>query len=242
MRCTPLMSFAVACSLTLATAAHAGGINLSWDDCGTFGLDREIFACNTNVGVHTLVASFIQSVPLDQMVAVESAIELQVMAPSLSPWWDFTNNTGCRRTQFGSSADFRAGPFNCADPWQGQASGGQDFQAVFGSPGSGRIKVVYAVPSTSPIHIDGQSEYYAFEVLIRNGLTTGSGSCGGCLTPACMSLDYIRLDQPFGVGDWILSNPINRSTVDWQAAAVGQCSTIVPARRQSWGGIKSLYR
>ena len=54
MRLTPRVFLALACSLTLATAARAGGINLSWNDCGTFGQNVETFACNTNVGVHTL--------------------------------------------------------------------------------------------------------------------------------------------------------------------------------------------
>ncbi len=39
--------FAVlALALALASPAGAGGINLSWDDCGSFGVAQKSFACN----------------------------------------------------------------------------------------------------------------------------------------------------------------------------------------------------
>jgi hypothetical protein len=249
MRRTPRIPLAVACALSFATCAHAAGINLSWNDCGTFGQSVESFACNTNLGIHTLVASFVQYVPLDSMVAVESQIELQVADPVLSPWWNFTTTTGCRSAQFSASADFLAGPYNCVDPWVGQAVGGQDFTAGFGAPNRGRIRVVFAVPPSLPISIDNTSQYYAFKVVFRNTKTVGTGSCDGCSTPACMVLDFIRIDQPTGVGDWIISNVLDRQDVSWQCPGNivtegGLCANFcpVPAKKPSWGAIKSLYR
>jgi len=236
-------------ALAFATPAHAAGINLSWNDCGTFGQDIETFVCNTNNGVHTLVASFVQSTPITQMNALESQIDLQVADAALVPWWDFTAATGCRKTLFNASADFVSGPYNCVDPWQGQATGGQDFTPNFGAPNRARIRIIFAVPPGSEFPIDDVSQYYGYKVVIKNTKTVGTGSCGGCSTPACIVLDYIRIDQPPGVGDYVITQPLERFNVGWQCPSYPSTEGLVcfnscpvPAKRPSWGGIKSLYR
>ena len=56
MRRTPRTFVTGAGALLLAASAHAQGINIAWNDCGTFGADIESFACNNNTGIHSLVA------------------------------------------------------------------------------------------------------------------------------------------------------------------------------------------
>src|SRR6185503_5517810 len=41
-----------------ASSAMAGGVNLSWTDCGAAGQQNRAFACTANTGNNTLVASF----------------------------------------------------------------------------------------------------------------------------------------------------------------------------------------
>jgi hypothetical protein len=115
-------------------------------------------------------------------------------------------------------------------------------------PNRARIRVVFAVPTTLAFPVDATSQYYAFKVLIRNLKTTGSGSCAGCSTPACIVLDFIQLDPPNGVGNVLISQPLDRLDVSWQCPSFpvtegGLCfnSCPVPARKASWGAIKSLY-
>ena len=55
MRRTPRTFVTGARALLIAASAHAQGINIAWNDCGTFGADIESFACNNNTGIHTLV-------------------------------------------------------------------------------------------------------------------------------------------------------------------------------------------
>ena len=248
MRRTPRVLLAAACALLLAPTAHAAGINLSWSDCGTFGQDVESFACNTNSGFHTLFASFVSPAPLT-LSELESQIDIQIDDTTLPPWWNLTAGTGCRTNNLAGSADFLAGPFNCVDLWEGQASGGIDYTAGFVAPNRARIRIVFAVPPPNYIPIDDASQYYAYKVVIRNGKTTGTGSCAGCGTPGCIVLDYIRLDQPPGVGDYVLEQPLERSNVGWQCPSYPAtegllCFTScpVPAHKPSWGGIKSMYR
>jgi len=245
----PRTRIAFASGALLATTAHAQGINLSWNDCGTFGQSVETFACDTNVGVHVLVASFQSPVPLPQLVAVQSQIYFQVPGPALPAWWDFTSPTGCRSTFLTQSVDFIEGPYNCVDLWQGQAVGGISFTAGYVLPNCGRIRVAFAVPASTPIQVDNTRQYYAFKILIRNNKTTGAGACDGCSAPACFILDNIQLVQTVGVGDYTLANLLDRQDASWQCpgsvvseGVLCQTSCPVPARRPSWGGIKSLYK
>jgi hypothetical protein len=70
-------------ALTLAfSTAHAGGINLSWNDCGAFGVAEKNFACTTNVSVSALVVSAIAPVPMPQLMSAYTVIELATDQPS----------------------------------------------------------------------------------------------------------------------------------------------------------------
>jgi hypothetical protein len=51
--------------------------------------------------------------------------------------------------------------------------------------------------------------------------------------------------QPAGVGDYTISNTLNRNWVQWQGGAVnvtGGCPAATPTQNRTWGSVKSLYR
>src|SRR5262245_6411620 len=94
-------------SLTLlgfASLAHAGAVNLRWNQCwGDGGVVNKNFACDTNVGSHVLVASFVPDAPVFPpqtpfaAVGLESMLDIAVASPVLPAWWDGPKDPGSSR-------------------------------------------------------------------------------------------------------------------------------------------------
>jgi hypothetical protein len=232
--------------------ASAGGINLSWNDCGTTGQGAQTFACNTNTGApHIMVGSAVSPVDIPAMVAMAAVLDLQTNQAALSPWWNFDPSnppasTGCRSgppSALSASFDFTTGPFACNDIWGGVASGGSNYQSQFGSANRGRIRLVCAV--AAPVGVDNVTENYYFKVTFNNSKSTGTGNCAGCQDGACIVFNSIELDQNPGLGNTEISNPLNSQFVTWQSGGgnvTGGCPAATPTRNSTWGSVKSLYR
>ncbi|MEO5618819.1 MAG: hypothetical protein ABIS67_13715 [Candidatus Eisenbacteria bacterium] len=237
---------AAALTVVASSAQAAGGINLSWNDCGAFGQLQRNFACNSNLGVNTMVASVIVATPMPQLNGQAGVVDLQTNQAALSNWWKI-GGTGvspnCRASST-VSADFNfLSGVNCIDPWAGGAAGGISYTWPFGAPNKARIRTVCAIAGSTPIN--NVDEYYMFKVNINNSRSTGTGSCTGCTDGACIVLNSIQLTQPAGVGDQSYNNPIIRNFVQWQGGAAdvtGGCPAAVPTRTATWGSVKSLYR
>jgi len=232
----------------LAPAARAqSGINLSWDDCGSFGTDLKTFACNSNTGVDLLVISAAVSPALPAVDGVQVVVDLTTSGTTLSPWWHFESG-GCRPFSLTGRQDFTTFS-NCYDLWEGFAAQGVVYTPVLNSiPNTARIRGVAAIPgsTTTP----DATEMYVFGFGIGHQKTVGTGACAGCSESACFVLEQVQLVQTPGTGDVTLSNQLLRNSVGWKCPgfAVTDSSTPctiscpVPANRKSWGMIKSLYR
>jgi hypothetical protein len=139
--------------------------------------------------------------------------------------------------------DFTAGPLSCADPWFGQAAGGFGYDSGFQSPNRARMRVQCAIPFENRGPIDENTEYYAYRVNLGRAKTAGTGSCAGCLEPACIVLNEIQLFQPPEfANDPVITNPLNAQHVTWQAPAVPNCPQGTSSTTRTWGQVKSLYR
>ena len=185
-------AFATPFNSTIATGA---GINLSWDDCGSYGVQVRTFACNTNVGVHTLVGSFVTPQGVVAMSANEVVMDMASAAPVLPGWWQLRTGL-CRAGSLNGNWDFTGGPFSCYDYWQGGAIG-----AFAMDPPSGnvaRIKAVFALPAGDAriTSIAEGTDVYSFKAVINHAKTVGAGACDGCEAGACFVLNSIKLNQP----------------------------------------------
>ncbi len=242
MKKTLLMAGALL-ALTAGIASAQGGINLSWSDCGTAGVQGKTFACTSNTLTGAIiVASAIAPVQMDQLNGQESELQLQVNQANLSNWWKLDTGTGCR-SAISASFDFTGGPFTCIDPWAGGASGGMNYVSGFGGPNRAQIRTICAIPGSTAI--TGTDEYYFFKITILGAKSTGNGSCTGCTDGACIVFESIKLTEPAGVGDYTITTPITRQFVTWQAGGAGVtggCPAATPTKSTTWGSVKSLYR
>jgi hypothetical protein len=233
-----------------APAASAAGINLGWNDCpsgATYSL-LEAFACDTNLGSHTLVGSFVAPPGINAMSANEFWIDMATGSPLLASWWDFGTDQ-CRHTSLTANLDFTAGPFTCFDYWQAGGGGGFSWSNPFPGSNRGRIRGVFALNAGDPriTSVPEGLEVYSFKLNITNAKSTGLGACGGCTDEACIVLNELTLDQPAPNPPQIrLTNPAVSGHVVWQGWSTtdpkNQCPTITPARKQTWGSIKAMYR
>jgi len=226
------------------SARAAGGINLSWNDCGVTGTLQKTFACSgcTLTGA-IMVASAETCSEMPQLNGEESFLDVETNQAALSPWWHMEVG-GCRGpTSISVSLDFTGGPFTCLDPWSGQASGGMTYTAGYGGANRARIHTVGAIPDSAGI--TGIDEYYFFKLTLLAQKSTGNGSCAGCTDGACIVLNSIKLTQQAGApgGDLTLANPLIRNYVTWQlgGASIG-CPGATPTRDRTWGSVKALYR
>lgn len=232
---------ALALARSFAAPAGAGGINLSWNDCGESGIANRISSCTSNATVSVLFVSTYPSLPKTQLNGAEIVLWLESSTPTLSPWWNL-QPAGCRAGAVVGAFNFLAGPFNCVDPWAGLAAGGVAYNLDPYTPSRARLRGVVAVASGVPA--SATEDLYLFKFVIHHSKTTGTDACAGCLDPMCLVLGSVKLTQPLGVGDELITNPAVRSHVTWQGGPGGPwaCPGVVPVRNQTWGALKSLYR
>jgi len=246
-----LISTAAASFAATAHAGTVGGINFSWNDCGSFGGQDRTIACTTNNGANIIVASLVATAGLDSVAAAVGVVDLTSALDPLPSWWDLQNGTGCRPSS--ASAIFAGfpGTGNCADYWNGQALGGYDYVTanVFDNTASAsptnhaRFRCVCAEAFSATAPMDIGIEYYMFEMSINNAKTVNS-SCTGCLVPVCLYFNSLECDQPdsHAVVPVFTAAPAGgRQFVTWQGGAGANCAS-VPTRNRTWGQVKSLYR
>lgn len=218
----------------------ADALYLNWNDCAssTSAASTASTSCPMT-GSRVLVLSFELSQALDNVIGLEADVDVQVAADSLPDWWQLAPG-GCSYGRLVGSANF--GTFSaCSDFWAGQATfdGPPVYTVRPNHDNVARITVSFAVPSNSPRTLLASTRYYA----ARLELAGDAGPCVGCQTSACLVLNSVRLLRtPEGgpVPPIEAAGPGDANRVSWQSAGA-DCS-VVPARRWTWGRLKTLYR
>ena len=234
--------------LAARPAAAADALHLTWDDCEPGGTHDQAFDCGANNVTLGLYLAFSSAVATGaDVVALEAVVDVQHSLATLPDWWRMSASGECRSGQLLASVDFSAANV-CVDPWAGAGSAevqGYSYGEPHPVPNQVRIKVVAGVPSSQAWTLAANQLYYGMKVLISTDHSTGSLACAGCQAPACLVLNSILVRRLPGApgGDLTIVTPgagnANRAT--WRGGAGADCAA-VPARRTTWGTIKSLYR
>jgi hypothetical protein len=235
--------------LCCAARAAASGFNLGWNDSpsgATYAL-AETFACDTNVGTHTMVGSFVAPPWVNAMTANEIVIDIATSGAQLPAWWTYGTSQRRPAASLVGDFDFTGGSFTCTDYWQNGAIGAPDWSANITN--RCRIRGVFALSAGSPLitSLTAGTEYHSFKCRINDLKSTGLGACAGCADQACIVLNILTIQQlaPNPV-QMRLTNPANMQYVLWQGWSAtdpqNACPAITPARQHTWGSIKALYR
>jgi hypothetical protein len=262
MRAYGLLLFGL---LSTAPAAHAAGVFLKWDAChADGGAAARTFACDTNTGNEILVCSVALDAALSGLNGFDARIVGQSASGSLPAWWTFKNSGSCRI----NAATFLTSPAgtNCPSPFPATPFGGLSYTTNVPTAGAIRFNVVAAVPGGSEGAAVAGQEYYLFSLRISHDKTVGAGFCSGCQEPMCLGVGYLELTAT-GSTDPAVALPMSNAALDqghlvsWQNSVPGgvyayqinppfghtvdfamTCNGTTPARRSTWGTVKSLYR
>ena len=245
--------------LVPAPALAAQGINLRWTHCyGDGGVQNLDFACNTNAGIRSMYGSFVLASDMPQVIGSEIIIQLAADSPTLPAWWQFKNTGSCRMAALSVSTFPNLSDIVCVDWAEGQLVAGLgayctvDFPCIAPPPGASVavIKVINAVPPNAAADLTGGTEYYDFTLNISNTKTVGTGSCAGCTIPVCIVLNSINVVDSGDLHPRFLATATapGSNYITWQGGGspnvggVIGCPAATPARRATWGSVKTLYR
>lgn len=230
--------------------AAAAGFDLSWNDCGSHGASLESFACNTEAGHHDLIVSVVVPNAMPQVVGVEGVLFLSVGQGQVLPDWWRLAPTECRAGQISLVLDVANNPTSCQSIYHpSELFGAVAWDSQYGGdPALARLRFIAATASSNAIAAG--TEYTVARIRIAN---TGTGACGGCNMPACISIESVNVVQPAGVGDQLLLLEESRGHVGWQCPSEwaypegrpycrpgSGCAT--RTTHPTWGLIKSMYR
>lgn len=250
-----LRTSALAAMLLLAGSVRAGGLNLAWDNCASDGgLQARVSECLTNAGNNVLVGSFVPDADIAVVTGGECVLDVIVgdgFSP-IPPWWDMIG-TGACRASFGPPATLSANPvapdlaFYCVDWASGAAAGGLAAYTTFGGsvapvnqPAHRRVVLGFAVTIPEGADLVATQEYFAFNLVIRNYKTVGTGACAGCLEPAGIVLNQINIVPGINPAQVVrMGTSAGSNFATWQTSAP-DCH-LVPTRRTTWSAVKQLY-
>ncbi|MEQ1833843.1 MAG: hypothetical protein ABL977_12375 [Candidatus Eisenbacteria bacterium] len=242
-------------ALTAVAANAAPGLNLRWSNCfSDGGADNRTSACTTTLGnAGSLVGSYeLGPDGVLGVTGVEIVIDLASAGATLPAWWTYNapgGTIGCRGTALTLNAAISGAAVNCFDWAGGAGAGGLAAYRVgqFYGPATARIVAGFAVASATDV--PGAAEMFAFNAVITNAKTVGTGACVGCATPVCIALNSINV-VPGTAASTFLGAPANgpgSNIATWQGGAGvsstlgGGCPAATPTKNTTWGSVKSLY-
>jgi hypothetical protein len=234
---------AAAAALSIGIAApiaRAEGINLSWDDCGSFGVANKAFACDVNDAVFTLVGSFILDAP-DSVLGLSAEVVIDAEPALLPNWWKFPSynpypsppgacqDSGQILLDDGQSTSC---PTAVIDPESGWGYG---WFPMSGSPSEALTGITTGSTSITESVVVPGSEYAVLRLTLRPARTIGPGACDGCSTPMTITLSLVTMIRSDGNESHRITDPATRNVVTWH----GLPTPVLPT---TWGAIKRLYR
>lgn len=246
-----LVVWVVLLVVTTRPALAATGIGLAWDHCqGEAGaMQNKAFACNTNAGVDIAYATATLAAPIASVDGFDLVLSI-VSTATVPDWWQFVLPTGCRTGSMSAPQLADPDASVCEDWSHGVGSGtfsGIDILKLCVGPAPQANKVGMTAGAFTPIEepqdlVEGQ-EYFLFSLRMTHMKTVGTGACGGCEAPVCITFCGGRIHSTldgFHVLDGTPSIP-GGNVITWQGGSPS-CLGATPARRATWGSVKALYR
>ncbi len=220
-------------------AEASGGLN--WIDCASGAAQLETdFDCDANAGFADLVVSFVAPPGITALARVEARVRITsyhcatlwpfACESAFAPWWQVYGADACRS---GAVEPLVAPTGACAPPWCGAA--GAAALIAFETPMAGfRDLVAESRPAAGgACALAAGTEYAAMTLRVHYDRTTGAGACAGCDGAMGLTLQSLTLVMGDGSPDVVLAQA---GGVLWNQRGA------VPARRPTWGALKSTYR
>jgi hypothetical protein len=224
-----------------------------------------VFACDTNAGIDRLLMSFELAESRSGVTGVDFVMTVTSSSPLFPAWWAFRNPGTCRQLSASLLTVKPVSSTHCMGWDDGQVSVASTTYTINASaPAQGRFAGTLILSATGIADFDGGAEYFLAMFDFNHQRTVGTGACGGCSIPVCITFDYATL-RAGQASDWVLLNQgANGSAsriVGWQSGFVssyqpagsvdgvfyGPSVSCIPgpitrAAPSTWSGVKALYR
>ena len=253
----------MALSAPIASAASPG-LDIGWATNATNGCPADPAnipdvsdPCNDNAAEpYHFAMSFNAPAGITKWVAEEFDLRVQTSAYSLPDWWNLEEPVpsqgipaGCRYGSFGFTSQRGLGnTVVCKDYWGVNPQNGS-MTWIPGLRGRSWITLhgVIARATSTATAITAGVDYYVGSGTIDTYhavADVGVQPCTGCGCGAVLVFEWLRLDQPAGTpgGDIAILGQHNRNYMTWQGGVNTGCPAGTPARKATWGQVKSLYR
>lgn len=252
MRAALLLTLALLGPASAAAQGLPSGLNLFWDRCySTGGTISKTFACNSNTGPGlAMYASVVIPADMPKFTAASVIVDVFVSESPLPPWWQ-TRTGQCRANAIGVSFDGAVLDLSeCMHIWMNSpVLSVLQIQQGLQGPNMFRINSGAAVPAGSELAwvADG-TELVVARISISRAKTVGTGACPGCVGAACFEYRETKLEQPAGIGNYMVTNWATTGYAYLFGTSGGlapqnvwdPCEVSAPNR--TWGAIKTLYR
>jgi hypothetical protein len=229
--------------LAASSAFAQGGLNLYWNGCSDGGVSTQTFACNSNSGfLQAAYATCVVPSDVPTFVGTSVVVDITVNDTALPAWWQMATGQ-CRAGALSISCDPAVNASNCTvDLWAGTnpTTVSTVQNAVHGLANELRLNAAAALTGESPVAADG-TEYFVAKISMSKTKSTGTGSCAGCTTGACIVLNEMKLQTTLNAADVTVSGPAVSNFVTYNAGSP-TCTQATPAQNRTWGAVKNLYR
>lgn len=254
MRSCPTLAGALVALAMRAPSLALADLHLRWNDCfgETGATSNQTFACNTDAGFESLVASFTTPDTIRGVVGFEVSIDLLGENNTVPDWWNLTPGAaGCRSSAVVLDLLPHPGWTSCQRVLPGSAAFGWTFGPRYiGSPGTMRLRLVMAVPAPDSFSVrPDQGEMFLATITLAHSRTAGADSCAGCGQPLCMAFTQLGVvthgAAPYDHVYQGCLYPSPDCYVTWQNMVIGPwpaCPSLVPVRNRTWGEIKARFR
>lgn len=226
----------------VASMAFAQGADLTVVGCpGNAGSSGDAGTLDCAGGATlVLLGTFVTAAPISDLAGIDIIFDFQVTGDlgSDANFWDFANvNAGAIGAAFSRPATLCTGYTNT---WpSGSIAGAQGVSTA--QPNHGRVVALCA--RSAGFAVAGGAKLFGIQLTVDASTSAeGGGSGVGCALPVGMVLNSIQPRTVSGIDPGPLSG----------GALAGQCVTVnggtgtmcgaVPAKKHTWGQLKSLYR
>jgi hypothetical protein len=246
------------CGVLLALSASAalaqinGGLDITWTTCVLEGSlqDQNFTNCTTSgaaTSTRRLYSVLKSPVNLPNFVAVQCVYDLQQEGvPNVDPYWRF--DAVCNQSGLTIQSDpDPAGAGTCdgeTNPWGLGGADGSPF-IVLSTPTGNRTRIITATTraSTNPFPIlgDGITNYYISTLLFN---TSNRATCPGCNNKVAIVWNDAEMAENTGnrvhiTGPDKVGNCV---TMNARGTPTDNICQATPARKTTWGQLKSIYR
>jgi hypothetical protein len=242
----PLAWFSTLMLLLIAQEAHAE-IDLAWSNClGASGATTSVtFDCDPAGGsVYELIGTFVIPPGLPNFIAMDVLLDVNDEGSAVLPlFWELEQG-GCNATGIGISASKPSACSSHSTPWG--PLGSQAFAVINGyavgytAPNRARLLATISRDASSPINLSGSpTRYFAFDLEF---FMSSAGTCSGCSHPLDIVWQGAALYTNDGAPTSTLTALDPGSSYCASVNGGGTACSATPARRKTWGELKTLYR